>query len=431
MKRKLTLPTFAQSLYLSCKFFINNNLFTYASACALGFLFSFIPILMLVIIVLVRLLHSSPDVIFNYINLQSIFVDPEKIQNLTESILTTNKTGTFAIILLVSIFWMSQRFFFSVTTGMKTIFHSNTIVRRPILENVLTMVYEIVLVILIAIILLLFISASSVLTSDSFINKLMITYLPDEFGLFLANLSSHIFSLLPFLFIFLLSVVVFRQASGSKPKLKLCIIASLICSSVFWAVTKLLGLFLNIARYNLIYGVLSNLIIILLEVYIFFVLFFFTAQYIYTIQFFESLLLSELYLLPSKDEVSMYALIKRSLFIRPDKLISDEEMHIFIKKDEILYNENDISDGIYYVAKGSIKLFRENFITYADRGSFLGDMDCILEQNRSMNAKASTDSTLIFITQDEFKKLAESNPEVTKKMVDTLPSYIYRIYGRK
>ena len=63
----------------------------------------------------------------------------------------------------------------------------------------------------------------------------------------------------------------------------------------------------------------------------------FFAQYIYVSQFFETLLLGELYLLPKKEDPAFFARIKRFLFIKPSKLINKIENVIHIKKDENIY----------------------------------------------------------------------------------------------
>ena len=160
---------------------------------------------------------------------------------------------------------------------------------------------------------------------------------------------------------FILVTITYKLASGSKPAWKHCILSATECTLCFWVVTIFFKLFLNITRYNLIYGLLSNLVISLLEIYIFFILFFLFAQQIFTHQFFNELLLSELYLLPSEEFNDFKSKIKRALFIRPDKLISNENMHISLKKDDNIYSKDEVSDGVYYVANGKIKLTKDNF----------------------------------------------------------------------
>ena len=435
MKRKLTLVTFGQSLYLTFKFFIKNKLNTHAANCSLGFLFSFMPILMLIVVVLVKIFHASPDLIFSIINLKSIFVEPIKITSIVDNILNEENSGIITIITLLYIIWMAQRLFYSVVFGIKSIFHTSSIKisdkkRGTIIERLFVILGEIILVIFIAIILVATKSLNSITNNELFFTKILQPYFPQFINVFVSNLFSILLSFLPFLFMFLLETITLRLASGTKPKLKYCIIFAGFCTLAFWIVTIFFKLFLNITRFNLIYGILSNLVITLFEIHIFFILFFISAQFIFTYQFFDELLLSELFLLPSEELNDFKSKIKRALFIRPDKLISNENMHISLNEGDKIYSQNEDSDGIYYVAKGKIKLSRENFTQFVTKGNFFGEFDCIFESKRTMSAFADENSVVIFISKEEFNRLISSNPEVPQKMIESIPSYYFRFYGR-
>ena len=67
-RRAVTYITIAQSIFLTIKYFVQNRLFSYASACSFDFLFSFIPIAMMIVTILVRILHASPDTVYSIFN---------------------------------------------------------------------------------------------------------------------------------------------------------------------------------------------------------------------------------------------------------------------------------------------------------------------------------------------------------------------------
>nr|MCR4790917.1 YihY/virulence factor BrkB family protein [Treponemataceae bacterium] len=144
-KNKFSWRTVGQFFYLTTKFFVINKMPTYASACSLGFLFSFIPIMVIIMITIVQFLHTSPDIIFQFIDLPSIFVDSEKIKEIADTITSPGHGNFLTILLVISIMWMGQRFFFSVQTGIKTIFHDKSIKRRPLVENAVLIAGEILL----------------------------------------------------------------------------------------------------------------------------------------------------------------------------------------------------------------------------------------------------------------------------------------------
>ena len=59
--KKYTLRTFIQESFLTIEFFMQNDLITYASACAFGFLFSLLPILIMTASILIGVLDTSPE----------------------------------------------------------------------------------------------------------------------------------------------------------------------------------------------------------------------------------------------------------------------------------------------------------------------------------------------------------------------------------
>ena len=428
--KKITIKNIGQTIYLTTKFFMQNNLNTYASACALGFLFSFIPIVVIILIVVIQLFHMSPEVLFKFFDLPSIFVDSEKIIEIAESITSPGKVSFITIILVISIFWMGQRFFFSVKAGMNTIFHLKTLHRKPVLENLFLVLGEIVFLILIVLIVFIFVTARTILSKQSIMEKFVIPYLP---GFIVSWIKGKFFNIVPFIFIQILSTLMYRFGSGSKPKWSNCIIASIACALSFWLLTFLLGAFLNQARYNLIYGILSNLIIMLLEVYMFFIIFFYAAQSIFVVQFFKTLLISELYLWDKEktDNYNLKELLKQWLFAVPDKLISNENKRITLAADEIVYEENSETDGMYYIVEGQVSIYKENFMNHLGVGSFFGDMDCIMEQRRAYTARTTVPTTMIFISKENFEQVIINDSEVPQKMLDSFPEYIHCFYGRK
>ncbi|MCR4789456.1 MAG: YihY/virulence factor BrkB family protein, partial [Treponemataceae bacterium] len=326
------------------------------------------------------------------------------------------------------IIWMGQRFFFSVQTGIKTIFHDKSIQRRPLVENAVLISGEILLVIGIVLLVFIFVTAKSLASNKEFFDKLVIPFFPQ----FLINtIKTKIFSILPYIFIFIVEAFVYHYASGSKPSWRICFFAAFLCTVSFWFVAFLMNMFMDKARYNLVYGVLSSLIIMLLDVYIFFTIYFYVAQSIFVYQFFDSLLLSELYLWNPQEANKIRKWYKGALFAIPNQLISDENPRMELEENSIIYQENSESDGIYYIVEGQVKLFRDNYTATIEKGSFFGEYNCILEKRHTLTATTTKKSTLIFINKKQFEKVIESDPGVPQKMMEKVPQYINHIYGRK
>ena len=231
------------------------------------------------------------------------------------------------------------------------------------------------------------------------------------------------------LFIFIVVVLMYKIGSGTKPKFRLCLLSGFVCTVSFWIFRTILHSFINISRYNLIYGVLGNVIVLLLDIFFFFVFFMFFAQYIFVCQFFDELLLGELYLLPKKEDSTFSEKLKRTLFIRPDFLLANQIALTYLAPGEKLYKEGDQNSFAYYILKGCIKLDRSEYedTLFYYRGDFFGELNCILVKPRSSTATAITDTTLVKIRGKNFRFLVKSNQQVTQKVLKELSEYLTKL----
>ena len=421
-KRRPTRYLVGQSIYLTLVFYIQNNLYNCAAACAFGFLFSVIPVIMMVLAVLVRFLHASPKLIDSILQFASQYRTMFDADSFINSILDYNSFGWVEFFLILFILWMARKFFATIMQGINRIFHTAA-PPRPVFDQVIIFSGELVLVILAVIIILAVFAMRQVFTLPVFES------LRQDLPGFLGYTSKIIISLASYFLIFIFVAISYRIAPGTKPPRRMCIISSAICTAFFFIISKITGLFLNVSNYNLIYGVLSSVMILLFEVYIFFTLFLICAQVIYVFQFFDSLLLGELYLLPEHDDTSALAIIRRVLFINPSALLDSNDV-ITCRAGETIYLKDDISDDAYYVVSGCVMLTRSDNFTYYDKGSFFGEESCILNKPRAGEARAYTDCRLMKVSSDSFRALLESDPKAAEKALSKVSEYVAKVYGR-
>jgi membrane protein len=192
-----------------------------------------------------------------------------------------------------------------------------------------------------------------------------------------------------------------------------------------------MGMFLNINRYNLVYGVLSRLIVLLLEVYIFFIYILFFAQFIYVIQYLNNLLLGELYLLPKQSKKGFFSVLKRKLFINPNYIINHESDNFrSFEKGKIIFTEQEVSDAVYYIVSGSVQLSRGSQVSIRGKGQFFGETGCIFSVPRKGEATALTNCKLLRISAEKFWELIDTNPRITGKALSDTSDYFRNLYGR-
>ena len=418
---KLTFVTFSQSVFLTTKYFLQNRLLSFAGACAFSFLFSVIPLFIMIVMVLVRFLHASPNTvsaIFSAIPELELYFNSESIIRSVQSIHTVS---TFEIIAGLFILWMARRFFASIFDSMQNIFHTQT-KRKALINQILTFVVEIAIVLIAAAIFFAYISLQTI-SSVEILKKV-----PQLSFVFEGILSGDFMKILPNFLIFVVTSVLYKSASGTKSPLLLCIFSGILCTTSFWIFRIVMHFFLNVSRYNLVYGVLGHLIIIFMDIFFFFVLYLVFAQFMYVIQFFDELLLGELYLLPKIEQGGFGAGIKRAFFIRPDFLIAKNKSNVFsYHPGDVIFKSGDEDNFAYYIIKGSVKFVRDgeesDKYVLAHRGEFFGETSCILAQKRAVTAVAVISTRIIKVKSEQFRFLVHQNPEAAKKVLKQISPF--------
>ena len=297
--------------------------------------------------VLVRFLHASPATINKLVStipeLEQYFNSDSVIQ----SILSIHTISSFEIVATIFVIWMARRFFASIFDSMQNIFHTQT-KRKALWNQILTFVTEIAIVLVASAVVFAYISLQTI-SSIEFLKQI-----PQLRFLYEGILSGKVIQFLPNFLLFAVVTVLFKSASGTKPSIFLCSSVSVLCTGSFWAFRIIMHYFLNVSRYNLIYGVLGHVIILFMDIFFFFVFFLVFAQFIYVVQFFDKLLLAELYLLPNIEQTSFGAGIKRAFFVQPDFLIAKNKSNVFsYRPGETVFKKGDNDYYAYYIINGS------------------------------------------------------------------------------
>lgn len=397
-----------QTLFITTNLFFQNSLPTIASACALGLLFSVLPVVFLIITVLVRVLHTEHSLVMHFYQYINMLVTQEQFESLVQTILSVNKVGMFEIISIIAIFWLARRFFLSVMRGFHIINHQDS--RRKGINFTMGGFFgETIAVVGMAIMISAVFAARSLLKFDIFSE-----ILPWIDG----TLYPILVSITPPVMLFLVIFATYRYAPGTKPNLWLCARAALYTSVIYKLVQLLFRLFLNTSRYNMIYGVLSNVMVLMLEAGVFFQIFLFFAQFIYVKQFFNQLELAELYLLPAFQDQRFMTKIRRKLFFSDFSGFSNRLLQI--KSGEIIYGEGYPSDFIYCVTDGIIEVTTDTETNHYGKGKFFGELSCLTNSLRKETVKAVTPVTLIRFGRHEFELLVSRNPEINSKFLTLL-----------
>ncbi|MCR5289682.1 MAG: YihY/virulence factor BrkB family protein [Treponema sp.] len=420
-QRALTLRTALQSIYLTASYFIRNNLVAYASACAFGFLFSFIPVAILICIILIRILHASPSTLDTIILAVQQFSDIIQLDAVINTIRHIGTIGRVEVTIIITVIWMARRFFASIMDGMYRIFH-RAVPPRPVASQIIIFGGEVLLVILIASLMFILVSAQTLLSLPIF------DPLYNSFPKLMQAAQGHLITTLPYYISLLLISIGYRIFSRTKPHFLLCLFAGILCIISFWVAARIMNTVLNKDNIDIIYGVLSQFVLLLLDAFIFSILFFVFAEFIYVVQYFDMLLLGQLYIMPAEEKADIASICIRKLFIRPDYLLHQKENILTCTSGETIYTYSDTSMDVYYIAKGSIEMHRNNSVTTYSDGMFFGELACIMNKQRNEEAVSSSDCMLLRIDGSTFRLLLEQDSRAAHKALSQISDYFNRVY---
>lgn len=412
-----------QLIYLTIKGITENNLFESVNSCAFGFIFSFIPIILILLAVLSGVLNAYPSLL-NYV---MGWVDELKpiidITGLLNQLMTMKSFSWFELFLGIWVIWMARKLFISILSAITKIFRSVS-PRKNWFNQIFVFLLELVLIIA-ALVVVLAIFIMNKALSLPFFEEL------DEFIplTLLYKISSNV-SLITYIILFVFSTIIFRMASGVKPKLTNCAFFAALATISFNVVTWFLHTFINTTNYNIVYGAISSVIVLMMQVWFFFLIFLFFAQMIFAAEYREVLSLGVLYMMPEKEEDEkdpFWRHIKRNLFRRnPVKVTQFETINY--NTGDVIFDIGDAPDSVYYIRSGSVHRHSPRSESQLSHGAFFGEMHCILNYPRTSKAVALEPCVITKIKSDEFLKMLHTNPKASAKAIAKVSKYTSELY---
>ncbi|MCQ2613699.1 MAG: YihY/virulence factor BrkB family protein [Treponemataceae bacterium] len=406
--KKFGFSTIGQSVYLSSKLFDQNGLAMASASCSFGFLFSFLPVVFLVIMVSLRFLHADQSFVRGLYEYVESFITQDQFDALISYVLDVKKFGILEISTVVVVFWIARRFFFSVMQAFRRIYNTQT-KRKALSFNLWAFAGEVILVIGIALILVLVIVASSLIKNNTF----LVNIFPQLSFWLEAWLSPVLVSIVPYVALCLTVTFVYRFAPGTKPEWKLCFMAGLLTTLFFLGFQWFFQLFFNRSRYTLIYGMLSTLIVLLLEIDTFFTIFMFFAQFVFVRQFFNTLVLGELYAMNGRSSNASPDWVTRILFADPERIVKVFTASRIVKGTP-LCSAGIRTNWIYYIAEGRAKAQSAKGFYTIEKHSFVCEIPVLMNQPCTETIVAETELQVIPLSKKQFEEMLKTDRVVLK-----------------
>ena len=416
LKRSQKLTKMGQIVYLTCSNFEANNLWESASSCSFGFIFSFVPLALIILTVLVGIIRVSPGIL-EYVNVFAQEIESiVDIRPFLNNIINKRNFHIVDVFLAFWIIWMARKLFQSIVRALNKIFNSVT-KRRGILNQAIMFISEFIIVIIIASIIIFTFSFNQLVTSNFF--EPLQEFLPS-----IVSQNSHtIVTIAMYFIIFFCTLLAYKFISGIHPPLWMCFIYALLDTLCFYLISLWVSKFINLTNYNIVYGTISTIIVLMMKVYFFFVFFLFFAQMIYVTQNFNLLLKCEVYLLPARERHGWMLQLRRMLFINPAALKTATNSKT-CQTGEAVFNAGDKAENVYYIRTGTItEKFENGESQIFEKGSFVGDTQCLLDERYRGTGVATSDCKLIIFTAAEFKELMKKSPKAASKALSKLAEF--------
>ena len=386
-----------QRLWITFELFQKNGLTNHAAAGAYSFLLSAAPVLLIIFFFISRLLINSPEYtadIFMRIGFLSGILDEN---DLVRDFLSFANSGWVGLISIVPLFWTARLCVLSMQRGLGIIFPSSRF--NPLRSMSITFGLVLLIILFIFIILLGYIFSTALSPNIRLI-------------------SIRFFSIGCLTLIVLIS---YRFLPMDAQKWKYIISGVFICIVLNQLFAAGFSFLVGPDRYNLLYGALGRLFLLLVNVYFFFMFFLFGAQFMMVQRFSDALLFTRFRKLKAKSLISgisptlpwekLFALLPGSL----------EKYLGFYKKGDVIFYRGSQSHEVYFILSGNVGVYLDdkclNRIALINETHFFGEMELTESEGRSASIKAETDLSVIVLSRDLFRTILRIDPETDQKLI--------------
>jgi CRP/FNR family transcriptional regulator len=96
------------------------------------------------------------------------------------------------------------------------------------------------------------------------------------------------------------------------------------------------------------------------------------------------------------------------------------------KKGQVIFFEGDVSDKLYIVNSGKIKIFKynkdgkEQILYVLTDGNFIGDLSLLKKSKLEFNGEALENTDICTVTKEDFDRILQKNPNIAFKILEVV-----------
>ena len=406
-----------QCVLITLELFNKNGLINHAAAASYGFLFSAAPGLLIVAFIILEIFKTSPETASALIGRMGLLSDAFDINDLTETFLKTSRPGIAGFVTIIGLLWTARIFAVSLQRGLLIIFPDTEKI-KPLKKLVSPIAIEA------AVILLAFFT---VFTSET---AFLIYQVLEIFSLdkpLFAGIPRLLGRFSPLVMAGFLVFLGYTFVPAKAPKRGAALAGALFCTGLFSALIFLSRFIINEDRYGIIYGTLGNLLILLVNVYFFFILFFLGAELTFILNSFDALLLSRIIQNgPIHDKKSF-----TERWFAPTGVTLKKYIYSY-EKEQVIFSKGGTTSEVYYIISGKAAVYLEEgaMIDLIEHGKFFGEMGHMLSEGRSATVKAHTDLQVLVIPPALFQEVLKYSKDADQKIITLLSERLRNINAK-
>ncbi len=349
----------------------------------------------------------------------------ETLESIARAYLSRPLTGFAGVFGAVNLVWAARLFVVSIQRGLRTVW-ADSGSPRPVRENVLTFVLEFV-----------FLFGIVALLAASQAARIVVSAVRDQAarGALLDTFRTAS-SILPHLALGLFAYATYRTIPPVRPRHAHCLLGAALCASGYAVFLAFVGTLRNAARYDLLYGVMGNLILGLITVYMFFSLYFFSAAFVYVLGSFDAFLLGRYLRRSRKKAPSTAAAPESSLAARlPYRLLRHYGRDY--GTGETLFRTGDQSSDVYLLLYGEVGIYQEPRpgrnelrVSVVRPGEFFGETSYLLEEHRTATARAETPASVLALPVKVFERFLTVDTRASRRLARLLSTRLSEMNRR-
>jgi membrane protein len=302
---------------------------------------------------------------------------------------------------IISLIWFSAMIFSAIETAMNIIFRSKTY-RNYFLAKLLA-IAMIPLGWTVGILSVGITYVAVILSRQPLLLPGGVFFLPEVYGIFFRYLIPYLFTVLFFTF-------VYKVIPSGKVSLKSALIGSAIFSTLMEIAKQFFTWYIaSYTRYDVIFGSLEAVVILVVWVFYVALILLFCAELISSYQRRDMILLEKALLKHRSGRMQ----IDERLFRKFGRLYGP---------DEYIFREGDIAQDIFYILSGRVRMEKnagqaKKALAEMGPGEYFGEMAALIHAPRTASARSLEESNIAVVNGDKLRNLLHESDDVSLFML--------------